>query len=91
MAEKTMVGEGSRAGEQSLRGGPGKGAPSPGLMDPRQLLHNLDQVICGGLSLHPAAIIILQGGERRAVRATSALSLTRRDSHSKRHPAPLLP
>lgn len=77
MAKKTMVGEGSTAGEQSLRGGPGKRAPSPGLMDPRQLLHNLDEVVCRGLSLHPTAIIILQGGRERAVRATRALSLPR--------------
>lgn len=30
-------------------------------MDPGQLLHDLDQVVHGGLSLHAAAIIDLQG------------------------------
>lgn len=32
-------------------------------MDPCQLLHNLYQVICSGLPLHSAAIIILQQGK----------------------------
>lgn len=56
-------GGGGEAGGQSLRGGSGRGGPCPWLMDPRQLLHNLDQVVRGGLSLHSAAIIVLQQGK----------------------------
>lgn len=56
-----------RAGGQPL-GRARKGDPCPWLMDPGQLLHNLDQVICGGLSLHPAAIVILQCKEGTVLR-----------------------
>lgn len=53
-------GGGGEARGQSLPGGSRKGSPCPWLMDPRQLLHDLDQVVCSGLSLHSAAIVILQ-------------------------------
>lgn len=58
-AKKTMAGE----EEESRRAKPSERVwerePCPGLMDPSQLLHDLDQVICGGLSLHSAAIVVL--------------------------------
>lgn len=57
-AEKTVVGEGRQEGK-AFGEGLGEGGPCPWLMDPRQLLHNLDQVVRGGLSLHSAAIIVL--------------------------------
>lgn len=64
-------------------------------MDPRQLLHNLDQVVCGGLSLHSAAIIILQQGKGRVVRAkTCSPSPGEGDGHitgAGGDPAPSLP
>lgn len=72
MAEKTAAGEGDRSAKPPQR--VWEREPCPGLMDPRQLLHQLDQVVCSGLSLHPAAVIVLRaGGKEEGVQAAWAL------------------
>lgn len=42
------------------------------LVDPGQLLHDLDQVIYGGLPLHAAAVVNLQGEKRHGRVETAA-------------------
>lgn len=64
LRDRPPVGKKTMVGEEGVRKakpweGVRKGDLCPWLMDPCQLLHNFDQVICSGLSLHATAIVVL--------------------------------